>query len=234
MTSRDLLMAMFRRWYVTLAGNLCTLAALVVFALHPGGVYYTQFQVDLLPPQEPGNPNTLQSAPYDMTALAGLVVLVYNHGVKPQRTSLSTTTLYGEGFRQASRVQLRNDGTQWATFFDVPVIDVQVVDGSEAAVGEKSRRIVERLQQILRDRQAAMRISPASTVTLRPAPTEPLIYFVQGSRIRAAGAIALIGACLTLVAVGLVDRWLSRRRLRQPPPAEEQQPAPVPEPAGRV
>ena len=210
MTSRMLLTAMVRFWYVTLAGVLLTVAAVLASQNSPG-VYWTQFDVVLLPPAEPLYPNRLESPPFDMTSMAGVMVVQFNGGVAPQRTSSSDTTLYGEGVRDGSRVRLRDNGTQWSTLFNVPVIDVQVVGRSEQSVNRQAARITSRLRTILTQRQDQLGIQRAARITLTTAPTPPAVTHVVGSRSRAVLAIGLTGAALTTVALG----WLERRRRRR-------------------
>ena len=58
MTSRDLLRLVLRRWYLMLLGALLTVGAVYSGARQPG-VYFTSYNVVLLPPSSKLSPNTI-------------------------------------------------------------------------------------------------------------------------------------------------------------------------------
>ena len=215
MTAVELIRALLRRWYVVLLGVLLT-AAVGATAAHERTVYYTHFEVVVLPPQEPPNPNTLRSGPYDLVPMAGVLVSAFNGGERPLQMSTSETTIYGEGMRRGHLVRLRNGSTsQWRPMFDRPVIDVQVVDPDPALVEQHARAITSKLRDILRDRQQALGVRPAARMTLEQSPADPVVEHVMGSRMRASGAVLLIGGWLTLLGVYWVARLAKGRRMRR-------------------
>ena len=211
MTVRDLVGVLLRRWYLMLLGAGLSFAALFVSVQQPP-IFWTQFEVVVLPPVESVSPNSLQDASYGITPMAGLIVAELNGGEQPRQFGSSSTTLYGEGERQGHRVRLRNIGTQWQPVYDAPVIDVQVVDADAATVLATAERLTEELDDILTGRQSELGVRPESRMTLEASPADPVVYQVGGSRSRAALAIALLGAASTSILVVLLDRWLLRRR----------------------
>ncbi|WP_426241936.1 hypothetical protein [Nocardioides sp. LHG3406-4] len=211
MTARDLASLLLRRWYLMALGAAVSVGALVVSVQQPP-IFWTQFEVVVLPPVESSNPNNLQDASYGMTPMAGLLVTELNDGRQPRQFGSSSTTLYGEGQREGYRVRLRNIGTQWQPVYDAPVIDVQVVDSDPDTVTGTARRLTDELGEILRGRQVDLGVRPESRMTLRASPADPVIYQVGGSRTRAALSIALLGASSTTILVVFLDRWLARRR----------------------
>lgn len=211
MTVADLLRVLLRRWYLVLVGAALSLAAVYV-TTHQAGVYWTRFEVVVLPPIERvTNPNSLERGPYDLTSLAGAVVTQFNDGRHPQQMSTADTTLYGEGMRAGSAVRLHNAGSQWMQIHDRPVIDVQVVGPDTGHVERESRRILERLDVILHERQEEIGIAESARASAISSPTRPTVAWIGGSRSRAALATGLLGALLTVLAVVWVDRRLARR-----------------------
>lgn len=214
MTSVDLVRIVLRRWYAMVLGAVASLAVLYL-ALQQPPVFFTQFDVVLLPPQEATRPNSLQDTSYAMTPMAGLLVSRYNGNDRPIELASAGTTLYGEGIHAGNRVRLRNWGTQWQPIYKAPVIDVQVVAEDAGVVLAESRRIEEELGSSLEQLQRDQGVAPASRMTLRGSPTDPVVRQIGGSRSRAAVAIAISGAVATTIVTVLLDRRWGRRRSGQ-------------------
>lgn len=221
MTARELVGLLLRRWYVVAVCVFLTLGGSLVLLDRPP-VYFTQFEVLLLPPKESVNPNTLREDPYGMVPMAGLLVEEYNHGHHPLNMSTTETTLYGEGLDHGERVRMRNVGNQWLPVYSHPVIDVQVLAPDPGQVEEDAARIARDLDEILTRRQDELGVRQVSRMSTEMAPTDVVVQEVRGSRGRTAGGLALLGGSFTLVAVIWVER-LSRaraaRRRRSPEPA---------------
>ena len=60
-------------------------------------------------------------------------------------------------------------------------------------------------------------VSPNNRVTVLPAPTSTMIFHVTGSRIRALGMTAALGASVTVTIVLTAERRRRRRRLVSTP-----------------
>jgi len=220
MTSRDFLRVVLRRWYVMLAGALLSLGVLVVFAHNHRPLYWTEFEMVVLPPVERLNANNLKDPTYDLTSMASLLVVEANDGIQPQQTA-TTTLLVGEGIHRGTSVRLHNYGSQWQTYFTRPVIDVQVVDASPDVVRTRAAALQGRLTRLLRDRQQTMGVLPASRMTITSSPRTPVVTESIRSLSRAALAIALLGAGTTSAVVVYLDRFLLRRRRASPADAQE-------------
>lgn len=187
-----------------------------MLSLHRPPVYFTQFDVDVLPPPQAVGNNKLQADPFGLAPVAGLLVEEFNHGHHPVNMSTTLTTLYGEGEYSGYRVRMRNEGNQWQPVYQHPVIDVQVVDSSPAAVTQQAHAIVADLTRLLSQRQNALRPASPLQLSLQAASTDPVVTEVGGNLPRAAGGLALLGGSLTLVALLWSDRVadaVRRRRL---------------------
>lgn len=207
MTARDLISALLRRWYVVTIGAALTLAAaLVIVPARP--VYFSEFEVAVLPPQDATWQNTLHGDTYGLVPAAGLLVVEFNKGEHPLDMGTKHTTLVGEGQFEGHRVRLQNEGNQWVRLFPDPVINVQVVDPDPEQVEARSREIVAALEEILRQRQETLNPPTTHRMSLVASPTDPIVFEITGSRPRAAGGLLLLGGLLTLTAVA----WLERRR----------------------
>ncbi|MFD4327816.1 hypothetical protein ACFWQC_24510 [Nocardioides sp. NPDC058538] len=222
MTALELVGLLLRRWYVVVVCALLTLGGSLVLLDRPP-VYFTQFEVVLLPPKESVNPNTLREDPYGMVPMAGLLVEEYNQGRHPLNMSTTETTLYGEGLSRGERVRMRNVGNQWLPIYTNPVIDVQVVDSDAGRVEEEAARIARDLDGILQRRQDELGVRKASRMSTEMAPEDVVVQEISGSRSRTAAGLALLGGSLTVVAVIWVER-LSRARAARRMQAREHSP----------
>lgn len=211
MTAGDLFGLFRRRWYLLLLGVTIT-AAILWPAVNRPGVYWTQVNVVVLSPTYEYFPNKLQDPQYSLSALAGLVVADFNGTNRPLPTASSDTTFFGTGQTTGAEVRLPNLGSQWRMFYPNPTIDVQVVDDSAQKVETKANEIVRRLNDLLQARQDALGIAPEWRATTISSPDPPSIYYAKGSRVRALGAGAVAGLCLTIAGVYWIDRFLSSRR----------------------
>jgi hypothetical protein len=211
MTAGDVLAIVLRRWYLMVVAALVWLGLLWV-ATHQPPVYFSQFEVVVLPPHEHANPNTLAQGPYELAPLASVVVAGINGTDPPREMGSAGTTLYGEGVRQGHRVRMRNWGTQWQPVYTSPIIDVQVVDRSPQRVEEESARLIAQIGDGLTTLQVESHVTATSAATLQVTPVVPVVQWVGGSRARAAGSVALFGALSSTVLVVGLDRRLAARR----------------------
>ena len=215
MTSRAFLGLMLRRWYLLLLGAAITLAVAAT-TTDRGSVYWTEFHVVLLSPTNEDFPNELEDPPYSLAPLGGVIVAEYN-GTNPSLlTSSSDTTNYGMGERTGVMVRMPNQGNQWFPTYSSPNIDVQVVDRSPERVLQQSQQVKRDLEGILERLQRSVRVAPGARVSMISSPAEPAIVHVAGSRMRALGALGIVGASLTAVSIYWLERLLIRRRKSSP------------------
>lgn len=215
----ELVGLLLRRWYVVAVCALLTLGGSLVLLDRPP-VYFTQFEVVLLPPNETVNPNTLREDPYGMVPMAGLLVEEYNEGHHPLNMSTTETTLYGEGLDRGERVRMRNVGNQWLPVYPNPVIDIQVVASDADSVEAEAARIAGDLDRILERRQNELGVRKVSRMSTEMAPKDVVVQEIRGSRGRTAGGLALLGGSFTVVAVIWLERLSRARAARLTPPHE--------------
>lgn len=211
MTAGELLRSMFRRWYVVLVGLVVT-AAVLWPTTHRPGVYWTQFNVVLLPPVYAYFPNKLENPQYSLGPLAGVIASDFNGNNRPLLTASPDTTLFGIGQRAGVQVRVPNLGNQWTPYYPSPTIDVQVVDIDPALVSAESQRVVSELKRLLDTRQDQQGIDPSMRVSILASPSDPSVYYTSGSRMRTGGAVCLVGLLLTITAVYWVEQLATRQR----------------------
>src|SRR6266496_792258 len=109
MTMWDLLEAVRRRWYATLAGVAAT-GMVALWVLMLPGVYDAQADVVFMWPQSQKNGNTFQFGSETLIKTAGVIgAIVSGEGAGVQVVS-DTVTLVGEGVTHGYSVRLPNAG----------------------------------------------------------------------------------------------------------------------------
>ena len=214
MTSRELLGLALRRWYFVLLGAAISVLALYLITNRPG-VYWTQVDVVLLAPVHKAYPNNFEKPDFTLAPMAGVVVADWNGVNRPLLMATGETTLFGEGQRHGVEVRVPNQGGQWQPLYLTPNIDVQVVGSNAETVAQEASRVTAELNGLLEKRQEAMGIQPRLKMTTIESPTDPIIKYVSGSRIRAAMGTGLLGAAFTTIAIYWTERWLVWKRSRR-------------------
>lgn len=210
MTSRDLLSAALRRWYVMFVGAAVSLGFVYV-TTHQPTVYWSQFNVVLLGPRIEEFPNYLEDPRYTLYPIVGLVVDDVNGGRPGMVTASTETNMVGQGITDGVQVRVPNLGTQWRTDLTASHLDVQVAAPTPQEVTLRTESALDQVAAALKARQDELGIARAMQVTSVAATDDPTIYAIGGSRLRAAAASGLSGAATTLVLV----YWLERRRSRR-------------------
>ena len=214
MTARDLLALVLRRWYFMVLGAGLTMAVAYV-ATHQAGIYWTQFNVVLLAPQEQTYSNRVEDPHYSLAPMAGVVAAKWNGTEHSTITASGATTMFGLGRTSGTQVRIPNQGNQWRPGYFSPNIDVQVAGPDPGIVHDQAQRVVAELDEILLKEQDAVGVPPSMRISTITSPSEPTVYYISGNRPRALGAIGLAGAIGTTVAVVWLDRWLKDRRSRR-------------------
>lgn len=199
-----------RRWYVLAVFAIFTAGAMGISAL-AGGVYWTRVDVVFLAPPTVTDPNALRATSKSLIDFAAIVERKYTGNTQVPRFSTEEATLYGSGVRVGQKVTLLNSGGQWNDSFTRPMLRVEVVDGSEALVKAAVTDIVAQLDEIARAEQASAQVPPAAFITTLMSPETAVVSTADGSRLRAAAAIALLGAFLGGTVTVLIDRSLNKR-----------------------
>ena len=125
-------------------------------------------------------------------------------------------SLSGEGVRQGYSIQLPNSGGQWATNFDRPVLDVQVVGPSEAWVRSTLATQIRRINRALHSLQRNDGVAPENFIVTSSSPQLAKVVHSGGDHKRAIAAALVLGMTLTaLAATGLESSDPSVRRMRR-------------------
>ncbi|AWB91426.1 hypothetical protein C3E78_03880 [Aeromicrobium chenweiae] len=211
-----ILRIMRRRWYVVAIG-LALLAGAVHHAASRPGVYWSQADVVILLPQSARYPNVIEQSSQSLIAMAGVIERDVNRGAAASATSSAGVTLAGEGIRDGHAIKLPNNGGQWATNFDRPALEVQVVGPDRAAVEAQMSALLDKVRNTLTARQDALDVPQVTRITASVAPATPPVFHLDGSPAKAVAATLVLGGGLIPTAAVAVDRQLlARSRRRQP------------------
>ncbi|SEB56443.1 hypothetical protein SAMN04489844_0538 [Nocardioides exalbidus] len=213
MTTRDLISAALRRWYVMLVGALVTLGFVYV-STHQPTVYWTQFNVLLIGPKIDQFPNYLENSRYTLFPLVGVVANDLNDGDPVMVTASTDTNMVGQGISDGIQVRVPNLGTQWRRTMTANYLDVQVAGATPDEVTERAKEAVESVAKALVERQDEIGISPALRVTSVAATDDPTVFAMDGSRMRATAATGASGAAVTISLVYWLERRRAKRRAR--------------------
>ncbi len=209
MTTREVVAALLRRWYLVLAG-VAVLAAVLMLEQRASGVYWTEFDVQLVQPAA-ANVNSLRVSQVDLSSTASLLAVEFNGGKATPGPVDPSLTIVDEGVRKGHAVRAPDYGGQWSRSFR-PLVNVQIVDSSRAAVTRQAHAITARLDDLLAQRQDLARVPRQDRIVSTVVPTSPGVRYRTGSHVRAVGGTALAGAAgLGALVVG-ADAWLLRRR----------------------
>ncbi|WP_162942778.1 hypothetical protein [Cryobacterium soli] len=210
MTANQFLRIAIRRWYIVLLCAVLTVIGMLI-ASRPNPVFWTRVNVVFLAPTSLDNPNALRDTTENLVSFAALVDRQYNGNAAVPRFSSQEARLYGAGERAGSAVSLLNSGGQWNDSFIRPELTVEVVGDNEADVLTTLGQITERIDRIVDEQQDVVGVSGADRITTLMSPQTAVVSSAQGNRLRALGAILLLGAGACVVATGFVDRLLLRR-----------------------
>jgi len=197
-----------RRWYVTAAGLLVTLAMAGLVRSLPG-TYSTQVDVVFL---QPDDGNTYRVVTPGLIGLAGVVGQMANGGQDQVQTVSQDVMLAEEGVEHGYSVRLPDSGGQWANNFERPLLDVQATGDSPQEVRARLDTVLAKIDRDLADLQDRAGVDPRYRVTTRLSPLTPPVLHNTGSRARALASSLLLGIVLTLSLAVAADAGMSRRR----------------------
>ncbi|MHC5797835.1 hypothetical protein ACVXZ4_16940 [Lacisediminihabitans sp. FW035] len=214
MTLNGFLRSLGRRWYV-----LAVFAALTALggflAVKASGVYWTRVTVVLLAPASLDNQNTLRSPTESLIDFAAVLERQVNGNHAQPRFSFSSATLYGAGVRDGYKVSLQNDGGQWSDSFTQPVLDVEVVSPTKGGAETRLREVIDRIDTLVQSRQVDASVPSNQMITTLQSPSPASVSHIGGSRVRALGAVALVGAISGIAVTLLFDRRMLARAARR-------------------
>jgi hypothetical protein len=203
-----------RRWYIVALGVVLTSATVAYVSVSPG-VYWARSQVVLLGPPVPARPNKLNSGSGSLIATAGLIEREVNFGRTRMPATSNDVALVDLGVYDGEQVRLPNNGGQWASNFDEPVLDVQASGPSAAIVRRRIDSLIAEISTILERRQDDAGVTRANKITLAISPQQVQVNYATGDRRRAASVLVLLGMSLTTAAVLVLEARRDRGRTRQ-------------------
>lgn len=212
MTARDFLTALYRGWYVVLAGMVLT-AALAHSVQASKGVYWAHVEVFLVGPRAGYEPNPFISSPDSLIATAGLIQRDVTGSATTSRVVSDAVTLPGQGVKVGTLTRLLNEGGQWANNFSRPVLDVQTVDATASGASARLQKEVRDIATRLEGRQRNAGAPPEDWITVRLVPSSPEATYVHGDQRRGFAGTLLLGTLATTGSVVAVDLVRRRRSL---------------------
>lgn len=219
MTLWELLRACWRYAPVVLVGALLTAVGGYV-ATSDDGVYYTRSELAFLAPRSPNWPNALRAQSDSVIVTAGAVARTVMGPGELAKFASPDVTLIGMGVRDGWSLRLPDTGGQWASNFTTQRLVLEVVGPTREAVAARQQEVTQEVAATLAAMQSAEGADPAGQITMVPTPESTVISHVAGSRVRAAGMTAMLGASVTLAWVMMMEsRRRGRGRIAAPPRA---------------
>jgi hypothetical protein len=228
MTLWDLIRAAVRRWPVLLAGAAVTLGLVWTTTLDDG-VYWSRTQVVFLAPTSKAYPNALRTTSEDLIITAGVVAKAVSGPAAVTKYASPDATLIGEGTRDGWSIRLPDTGGQWAPNFAQQVLYVEVAAPTAEEVAARQDEIIGQIEHELDRLQSDAGVGPVNAITVTTAPESTVVHHVQGSRIRAAGMTALLGASATFALIAALETRTRRRAREAAAGAPAAEPATEPE-----
>jgi hypothetical protein len=212
MTVGDLWRILLRRWYVVVIAIISTILVLgQIVEVKP--VYWTQVSMVFLRPIDAGTTNVLAGDAESLIHFAAIVERDYNGNHPDASTASPDATLFGEGIRVGSKVSLPNTGGQWETNFNQPALSIQVVDETPERATAVLAGVIDRIEAIVAEEQAAAGVSAANEITTSVSPSVPVVSEVGARKSRAVVATLILGALAAVSVAVIADRRLSRREI---------------------
>lgn len=207
-----------RRWYVFLPVLLLSASPVPSWTRTATGVYYTKVTVEFQAPPAATKNNPLRTEAWSLVGYAAMVQRLYSDEYAPAPVRPNTAPLFGADLTDSESVSLRNDGGQWQTNFDAPLIDVEVVAGDPSTVRERASATTAELIRLAGSTQDCLGIWRQAQITAVQRPTQATVTYVA-PRLRSAwigwGAASL---GLAFGSSALLDRSMfvgRERRLRR-------------------
>lgn len=204
---------LIRRWYVVLIGIAVTVAATKWST--PEVVYWAEVTVTVVQPSQPREPKTLENVSSDPVAAATMLVEMVNRGHPTMRSVSPDATLYGEGKRETVQAALRDEGGQWASRVQEPIIQVQAVSHDPNRVRSQLSEQTGAVRGYLEELQDTLAVASPQRLTLTVEPEDAAVGAVTGSGSRAMGVTLIVGLGLTLIFTYWFELCMKKLRQRE-------------------
>ena len=216
MTIREVLSALRRRWYVSLATLLAGALLLGLF-VRDGGVYTTKTVVTFMLPSATSLSTSNGANDTSIITFARAVAAEVSVGEAPVSYSTDDAPYYGAGVRQGILIGVPSDGNQWYASYTRAEIDIQIVGRTEDWVAQQQSRIVDSILKSAQAQQAAVSAESDAYISVAVVPLTLDITKVTASRTAQVAAMAALMLAIVIVsswAAVALDRRLTRRRRR--------------------
>ncbi len=211
---QTLVRILVRRWYIFASVALLTIPV-ALSARAPSGVYYTKVTVEFQAPPGATKDNPLRTEPWSLVGYAAIIQRLYGEGSLPPGLLPNSAPLYGTGLTDGEAVYLRNNGGQWQSTFDVPLIDVEVVGHTALDVTARAQTAAAQLVSLTPKPQEDIGVDRQAQITAVQRPLTPAVIYVpprpRNALLAWIAAIFGTAVCATL----LVDRSLDSRAARR-------------------
>jgi hypothetical protein len=210
-TFRDILRSLLRRWYVLAVALVCIAVAILALT-RVDGVYAVRVKLVLLPPTiETADENILRGNSESLVHFAALIERSYNGNAEQPQFASVDAPMYASGRTSGVKVFLPNAGGQWSADFREAKLVVEAVDPSAEQVEKRLNATVAEIRELALQLQRAQGVDDAHLVSVLVSEETTGIQFVQGSKVRAAGGILILGLAIGVVATVLLDRAITRK-----------------------
>lgn len=212
MTSYDVALVLFRRWWFLLAALAATVL-IVLTSVRGPAIYWTTYDLNLVAPDRSGEVYSRQTAPAGVTPVAGVleILLAGNHPGPGAATQ--QVPIFGLDHAYGVDVRAKDKGLQWSRDY-VAALTVQISEPSREQVLSHVDELAQRAQDALRTVQDDQAVPQRARLRLDE-PQAIQVVEIGPSKIRAAAGGMILGVGCSIVLTILLDRLLVRRAPRR-------------------
>ncbi|MGP5382726.1 hypothetical protein ACTXL8_11150 [Glutamicibacter arilaitensis] len=208
MTMHELFGLVKRRWYIYAAGLLVASATVMWLGTTPR-VFTATAELEFVQPRKLPDDLVNEDQRDTLIKFAGAVAHKYDEAHPNLQLSSPSASIFGNGLREGTAVQLAAVGNQWTTSFVRPVIQIQVASSNGDAVLPRIREIASAVESISVAMQQQAGTTKAYQITTNmDLDLVTVNSFGQTRTGRVSGAAVLLGACIVLATITgqLLDR----------------------------
>jgi hypothetical protein len=211
-TSYDVVLALFRRWWILLP-SLAVSALVVWTSIQAPAIYWTSYDLNLVAPDRSGQVYSRQDAPAGVIPVAGVleILLAGNHPGPGAATQ--QVPIFGLDHRFGFDVRAKDKGLQWSRDY-VAALTVQISEPTRAEVLARADELEQQAREALRTVQDDQDVPQDFRLSLDE-PQAIQVLEIGPSKIRAAFGGMVLGVAGSIMLTILLDRLLVRRHARR-------------------